>query len=148
MYASEPQVRSLTRNKRSGMTLVELEAIGATIDAEIDARLSALFHWPVTVSGDPLNEPPPALIVSAASYLTAALIEMEAYAQNEAGGAVPNPYGRTLEKRGEALLQRIERGESIIPRLERVRQTASVPAPKIHSPVHGFGRGVRTNDRR
>jgi hypothetical protein len=79
MYASEPQVRSLTRNKRSGMTLVELEAIGATIDAEIDARLSALFHWPVTVSGDPLNEPPPALIVSAASYLTAALIEMEAY---------------------------------------------------------------------
>jgi len=138
MYANEAKVRNLCRNKKSALSPEEIAAAAEIADVEIDLALSQRFYWPTSSAGAVLNNPAPAQIAAIANLLTAATIEMQAYAQNEAGTAVANPYGRSLERRGKALLDAICAGRLKLPFLEEASELTSTAAKHIYSPVRGF----------
>lgn len=133
MYAIEAAVKNLCRNKKSTLTLAEIEAAALLVDAEIDAALSQRHYWPNDSDGNAIT--PPQLVVNMATVMTAAIIEMQAFAQNEAGQNVPNPYGKTLENRGKEWLKGLVAGTVSVPQLERAPQVASRHMDTIHSPV-------------
>lgn len=136
MYCSENTVRLLAKNRKSALNLGEIEAAAAVVDPQIDAALSTRFNWP----GIFAQSEPPALIRAIANYLTAALIESQAYAQNEAGLATANPYGRYLERTGLKLLNEVVEGVKQIPDLTAdnpVRGTSSASSSTFE-PVTGF----------
>lgn len=147
MYADNDRVRSLIKNRSSVLPQADLDAAAALSDIEIDMRLSALFYWPTSSKGVDLSTDPPSMIVNLATLLTAAMIESQSYAANEATGLTANPYGKMLERRAMALLDKIEDGTVVIPGIERATQLAASKAPRLFHPVQGLriprGRGRR-----
>lgn len=142
MYAVEATVRGLIRNKKSTTSVEEIQAAAAVVDPEIDAALSAVFYWPKDSDGQIISPVPPQ-VVSIANHLTAALIESQAYAHNEAGLATANPYGRYLERRGRKMLDDIVKGVTIVLGLERASPVrGSTSGKTTFETVSGFsGRG-------
>jgi|GEM_PF-4177879 hypothetical protein len=137
MYALESSVRALCRNRQSVLSLEEIEAAAGLADTEIDGRIGQSHYWPKNPDGEWINDPAPSIIRNIANYLTAGTIEMQSYAQFESYVG-PNPYGKTLEKRGYQMLDAVVRGEVLVPGL--VRFTTGLtrrPAP-IHRPVSGL----------
>lgn len=128
MYADETAVRALCRNRLSALSLTEIQASAAIADMEIDMAISKNFWWPNDQYGNVLNSPPPAAITTLSSLKTAALIEMQTYAQNEAGQMVANPYGRSLERRGDAILKGILSRDLDVPELEQASDIATTQA--------------------
>lgn len=114
-------------NRRSALDLSEIEDFAIEVDSEIDSALSTSFNWPNKADGSPANNPPPSIIVVIANYMTAGLIEERSYAQNEAGGPSPNPYGVGLTRRGRAMLDEICSGGKICFELEGMSPIAQAP---------------------
>jgi hypothetical protein len=137
MYAKEDAVRNLCRNRKSQLSIDEITAAADIVDVEIDLVLSERFYWPVSSTGVVLNVTPPKAVIALANLKTAAMIEMQTYAQNEAGQMVANPYGRSLEKRGDAILKGIVDQTMKVTELEEAQDISVSPAKKIFKPVHG-----------
>lgn len=139
MYCVESTVRSLVTNRQSKLDLAEIQGFAALVDAEIDGRLAARFYWPKSSSGVDLSQTPPALIVAAANYLVAALIELKSFSQftsppvSPDSGEGPSTYGRDLQRRGYGLLKSIEERRIVIPSLQ-----PSTPIAQSHAPTHNF----------
>lgn len=143
MYANEAKVRNLCRNKKSALSPEEIAAAAEIADVEIDLALSQRFYWPTSSAGAVLNNPAPAQIAAIANLLTAATIEMQAFAQNEAGAAIANPYGRSLERKGRAILDGLCSGSLKVPFLEEASNIASAAAKPVYCPVRGLRGGIR-----
>lgn len=142
MYASEPAVRSLAANVRTALSTADILAVGANVNAEIDAILAQHFEWP-TRGGVAINDPPPAMVVVAANYLTAGWVESQKFSVNEAGLSVLNPYARRLMEHGYGVLQQIADGKISVPELVRFTEVAQSAPPDAFYPAVSVGGGRR-----
>lgn len=143
MYAIEASVRTLCINVRSGLDSAFIAEMAATADAIIDAKLGEHFSWPNDPDGNPVNAPPPAIIVQIANRLTAAYIERTKYAINEANGQpMGNPYAASLEREAKKMLDELQSGDLIIPSLVEVSPIRQSASPKAFHEVQGSPRGL------
>jgi len=130
----------MARNVNSALAADEITAIADDVDAEIDGLLGTVFWWPFNENGDDLRTDPPAQIVAIANFITAGLLEQQRFAQTEAGGPMANPYGKSLERQGRNMLQRIIEFRMDVPGLSAIIQVQQTQATQSFFPVSGFGR--------
>lgn len=150
MYANATTVKSLCRNRKSNLVADDLTAAAMVVDAEIDARLSIIYYWPLDSDGNAYASTPN-LITAIANLLTAGLVESETYAHNEAGGII-NPYGAMLTRRGNALLDSLANGNLDIEELERTQVLKGShdrgTAEGAYAPASGLPSGRRLPSQR
>lgn len=143
MYAVENSVRTLCINVRSGLDSAFITEMAATADAIIDAKLGEHFLWPNDADGNPVNNPPPAIVVQIANRLTASYIERTKYAINEANGQpMGNPYAASLEREAKKFLDDLVEGNLIIPSLQEVNPIRQSPSPRAFNDIQGTPRGM------
>jgi hypothetical protein len=134
VYGDKDAIRLLASNIRSGLTDDEIEAAAAVEDAELDMRLGEIYYWPLKSDGSAYDTVPPA-IIQIANLMTAAFFEEVRFAQNEAIGSGENPYGSSLRKRANRLLEQVLRGWARVPGLEHCARIRARAAQQVHHPV-------------
>lgn len=150
MYALTATVQTLCKNRRTALGAEEVETFAGVVESEIDAAISEHYYWPLDANGVDISGSPPAILIQISNLITAGIIEQVSYAQNEAGGAAPNPYGAMLEKRGRSILARICDGSIVIPGLQRITEIIGrASTASTYRPVSGLrGTGSTTLSQR
>jgi len=146
MYAVEADVRALVANKVSQTTGTDIAARGAIVDRTIDMILASAFYWPKDINGATIS-PTPAPVVQSANYLTAALIERQAYFGNvssdDTGGT---SYINWLEASGRQILDDLVEGrrhDTALVRPTLVSAASSAQPDGFNASSNGVGRRYR-----